>query len=227
MNKFFYLLLCLATTALAEPNQKITAVYDATRNGLAFAKVTETFTQENGHYHVESVTSGIGVYGLFGKRKLSSSGEVTSGGLRPTHFEQSQGNKMVASAEFDWAKNILTMTAKGKTTTANLESGTLDLASYAYQFGLQPTIGDEVAVTLTTGKKLRTYHYKVAGRDELIETAVGALKTTRLVNTSKSDNEDEKTLWLSQEQRFIPAKIIMSDDTGAKIEQVLTSLSIE
>lgn len=234
MNKTFYLvlvvlvvLLCFAMKAVAEPAQKITVVYDATRNGQAFATVTETFTQENKRYHIESITSGIGVYGLLGKRKLSSSGEVTADGLRPTHFEQSQGSKLVASAEFDWANNILTMTAKGKTTTTTLEPGTLDLASYAYQFGFKPSIEEELAVTLTTGKKLRTYHYKVAGHDEPVETAAGTLKTIKLVNTSKMDNDEEKTLWLSQEQHFIPAKIIMSDDTGAKIEQVLNSLSIE
>ena len=231
MNKYlkllFILWLCIASQAWAEPPQKITAVYAATRNGQPFATVTETFTQQNKHYQVESVTSGIGVYALFGKRKLSSNGEVTADGLRPVHFEQSQGSKLVASAEFDWANNKLAMTVKGKTSTSPLEPGTLDLVSYAYQFAFKPPAGDELAITITTGKKLRTYHYKVASHDEPLETSAGTIKTTHLVNTSKDDNGEEKSLWLSQDQHFIPAKIVMSDDTGAKIEQVLTSLSIE
>jgi hypothetical protein len=227
LNLLLVSLLCVASQALAEPPHKITAVYAATRNGQPFATVTETFIQQNKHYQIESVTSGIGVYGLFGKRKLSSNGEVTEDGLRPAHFEQSQGSKLVASADFDWAKNTLAMTVKGKTSTTPLEAGTLDLASYAYQFAFKPPTGDELAVTMTTGKKLRTYHYKIASHDEALETAAGIVKTTKLVNTSKDDNNDEKSLWLSQEQHFIPAKITMSDDSGAKIEQVLTSLSIE
>jgi prolyl oligopeptidase PreP (S9A serine peptidase family) len=231
MNKLFNLLLisllCIANQALAESPQKMTAVYSATRNGQPFATVTETFTQDNKHYHIESVTSGIGVYGLLGKRKLSSNGEVTADGLRPAHFEQSQGGKLVASAEFDWMHNTLTMMAKGKASTATLEPGTLDLVSYAYQFAFKPPTGDELAVTMTTGKKMRTYHYKVASHDEPLEITTGVVKTTKLVNIAKDDNGEEKSLWLSQEQHFVPAKIIMSDDTGAKIEQVLTSLSIE
>jgi len=235
MNKPFallpVLLLCYIATdaaqALADSPQKITAVYAATRNGLAFATVTETFTQTNNHYHIESITSGIGVYGLFGKRKLSSDGEVTADGLRPTHFEQSQGSKIGATADLNWGANTLTMNSKGKVSTSPLEAGTQDLASYAYQFAFKPPIGDEIAITLTTGKKLRTYHYKIADHDEPLDTTLGALKTTRLTNTAKDDNGEEKSLWLSQEQHFIPAKIMMSDETGAKIEQVLTSLSIE
>ncbi|HEY7985871.1 MAG TPA: DUF3108 domain-containing protein [Methylophilaceae bacterium] len=226
-NLLFVLLLCFAVNALADSPQKITAVYAATRNGQDFATVNETFTQTNGRYHIESVTSGIGVYALFGKRKLSSDGEVTADGLHPKHFEQWQGSKLVASADFNWANNALTMTVKGKASTAILEAGTLDLASYAYQFAFKPPVGDEIAIIVTTGKKLRTYHYKIADRDEALQTAMGALKTTRLVNTVKDDNGEEKSLWLSQEQHYIPAKITMSDDTGAKIEQVLTSLSIE
>jgi hypothetical protein len=226
-NLLLVLLLCTCSQTWAAPPQKITAVYAATRNGLPFANVTETFSQDHGHYQIESVTDGIGIYGLFGKRKLSSNGEVTADGLHPLHFEQMQGSKMVCSAEFDWTNHTLSMNAKGKISTASLEPGTLDLASYAYQFAFNPPTGDAVAITLTTGKKLRSYHYKIASHDESLETSTGVLKTTRLVNTSKDDNGEEKTLWLSQEQHFIPAKIIMSDDSGAKIEQVLTSLSIE
>jgi hypothetical protein len=231
MNKHFNLLLvfllCIANQALAAPPQKITIVYSATRNGQPFANVTETFTQDSKHYHIESVTSGIGIYGLFGQRKLSSDGEVTADGLRPLHFEQLQGEKTISSAEFNWAASTLSMTVKGKTTTSPLQPGTLDLASYSYQFAFKPPIADELAVTMTTGKKLRTYHYSVASRDESLETGMGVIKTSKLVNTAKDDNGDEKTLWLCQEQHYLPTKIIMSDDKGAKIEQVLTSLSIE
>lgn len=231
MTKLLTLLLSLcisgiSTSALAAP-QKITAVYEATRNGQPFATVTETFVQESRRYRIESLTSGIGVFALLGKRKLVSEGEVTEHGLRPLHFEQLQGDKKKAEADFDWKANTVTLSAKGKSNTSPIEAGTVDLASYAYQFMFVPPVGEMVSVTMTTGKKLRTYQFKTSQRDETLPGVMGGTKTLHLTNTVKSDGGDEKELWLASEKHYIPVKIIMSDDNGAKIEQVLTSLSIE
>lgn len=223
MNKFIgLLLLCLSGLALAAPT-KITATYDVTRKGQPFATVNETFTQDGKNYRIESVTSGIGVYALLGKRKLFSEGEVTANGLVPKHFEQQQGEKKGASADFDWNTHTLTMNNKGKTSTATLEPGTQDLASYAYQFMFKHPAGEEITLPITSGKKLRTYKYKIVSQNEMVDE----VKTLHLVNTNKSDGGDEKELWLAIDGHFIPAKIVMFDDNGAKIEQVITSLTVE
>lgn len=232
MSKFLTLLLALSIScsAFAAP-QKVTVVYEATRNGQPFAIVTESFVQENSQgtqrYRIESLTSGIGVFALLGKRKLVSEGEVGATGLRPSHFEQLQGDKKKAEADFDWKTSTITLTTKGKSSTSPLEAGTVDLASYAYQFMFVPPAGDVVSIALTTGKKLRTYRFTIAQRDEVLPAVMGGTKTVHLINTNKSDNGDEKEIWLASDHHYIPAKIITSDDTGAKIEQILTSLSIE
>lgn len=216
-------LLAFSQSLFAAP-QKLTAVYHVTRNGQPFADVTETFQQEGGHYKLESVTKGIGIYGLFGVRRLASEGDVTADGLRPSHFEQQQGDnaKKAVSADFDWNAKTLAMKAKGQTTTAPLEAGTQDLASYAYQFMFAPPKGDEVLLPVTTGKKQRVYHYRVAERDVVVESAAGKFKTLHLVNAKESG--EEKELWLGAEAHLIPVRIVMQDEKGAKIEQVLTSL---
>jgi len=223
MNKFIgLLLLCLSGVALAAPT-KITAVYDVTRKGQPFATVNETFTQDGKNYRIESITSGIGVYALLGKRKLLSEGEISPNGLVPKHFEQQQGEKKGASADFDWNNNTITMTNKGKANIAPLEVGTQDLASYAYQFMFKRPVGEEITIPITSGKKLRTYKYKIANQNEMVDD----VKTLHLVNTNKSEGGDEKELWLAVDAHFIPAKIVMFDENGAKIEQVITSLTIE
>lgn len=216
-------LLAFSQSLFAAP-QKLTAVYHVTRNGQPFADVTETFQQEGGRYKLESVTKGIGIYGLFGERRLASEGDVTADGLRPSHFEQQQGDnaKKAISADFDWNAKTLAMKAKGQTTTAPLEAGTQDLASYAYQFMFAPPKGDEVLLPVTTGKKQRVYHYRVAERDAVVESAAGKFKTLHLVNAKESG--EEKELWLGAEAHLIPVRIVMQDEKGAKIEQVLTSL---
>lgn len=227
MFRIFAILLLLSASAAFAAPQKLTAVYHVTRNGQPFADVTETFQQDAGRYKLESVTEGIGIYGLLGKRRLLSEGEVTADGLRPARFEQQQGDsaKKAISADFDWAGKTLSMKAKGQTITAPLEAGTLDLASYAYQFMFVPPKGEEVLLTVTTGKKQRAYRYRVAERDAMVETAAGKFKTVHLVNARESG--EEKELWLGAEAHYIPVRIKMQDENGAKIEQVLTSLHAE
>lgn len=221
-------ILLVAGLAQAAPKQ-IQAVYQATRNGQPFATVTETFRQENGHYKIDSVTKGIGVYALLGKRVLSSEGEVTAEGLKPAHFELHQGDngKKSLYADFDWGANTLTLKSKGNPTTAPLEKGTQDILSLVYQFiFVQPT-GDTLTLPVTTGKKLRTYQYQVAERDAQLDVPAGKFKTIHLVNAAKDGNSDEKELWLGAESYYLPVRLVMQDDNGAKIEQTLTSLHAE
>jgi hypothetical protein len=133
-----------------------------------FGQVKETFTQTGKQYRIKSVTKGYGVYALMGERVLTSTGEVTKSGLKPTHFELHQGKsaKKTLIADFLWAKSTLNMQVKGETRTEKLVTGTQDLASYVYQFMFNAPIKDEVNVTLTTGKRLNTYQYKVLAKNE-------------------------------------------------------------
>lgn len=218
-------LMLAAGLAMAAPPQKITAVYDVTRNGQPFATVTENYRQENNHYKIESQTKGIGVYALFGVRKLSSEGEVTTDGLRPSRFELQQGDKKPQVATFDWESRKLTMTGK-KQTVVDLEPASQDLASYPYQFMFRAPAGEQISLPVTTGKKLRIYAYQVAGDEETLDV-MGGLKTRRLASVVKNEGDEEKVLWLAKDKHNLPAKIAFKDENGARIEQVLTSLTFE
>jgi hypothetical protein len=232
MKKLFLLLLGLmaaasAPSAMAAP-QKVTAVYEATRDGKPFAMVNETFSREGTHYRIESITSGTGVYALLGKRHLTSEGEVTPHGLKPRHFELQQGDnsKKKVTADFDWEAGKLTMTSKNKTNTVDLNPDTQDLASFPYQFMFQPPASDEIVMLVTTGKSVRTYRYQVSRTDDKLD-ALGGLKVVKLTKTVKEEGDDDKEFWLAVDKHFVPARIVLRDDNGARIEQVLTSLSIE
>lgn len=221
------LALALAATALQAAPKQVELVYEATRNGQPFATITESYKQENGRYRIESVTKGIGVYALFGERRLTSEGEVTAEGLKPTHFELHQGDNARKSlfADFDWVANKLTMKVKGNPSTVSLEPGAQDISSLSYQFMFKQPTGEEFNLPVTTGKKFRTYHYKVTARDAALDVPAGKYKTIHMVEASASN--DEKELWLGAESHYLPVKLVMRDDNGAKIEQVLTSLHAE
>ncbi len=209
--------------------KRIQAVYEVTKNGQPFAKVHEQFAINGSTYKVESVTKGIGVYALFGERVLTSQGEITAHGLKPDHFELRQGDnpKKALLADFDWVKQNLRMTVKGKLKEAPLTAGTQDLASFAYQFMYLPApLKGDIAITLTTGKKLNQYQYHIQPEPVLIDSAGVQYKTLHLAPPVK-DSEETKELWLAADYHYVPVKILMVDDNGQKLEQMLTELHIE
>lgn len=227
--------LCLtffAALAQAAP-KKIQLEYDLKRDGKLFAKVVENYSQDGDQYKIESVTKGVGVYALLGERRLSSIGNVTKDGLKPTHFELHQGNNAKKSLinDFDWAENILRMQVKGEMRTQPLQKGTQDLLSYAYQFMFkQPTkarVGNNVIhTTLTTGKKISQYEYKVVARNLKLTAAGKDFKTLHIANEPAA-GDDKKQLWLAQDQFYLPVQYNLLDEDGANFEQTLTKIHVE
>jgi hypothetical protein len=221
-------LLVAQSLALAAP-KSLTVTYEATRNGQPFANITETFTQQDGKYRIESETRGIGVYALFGVRRLLSEGEVGPSGLKPLHFELHQGSEAKRSlfADFDWPGNQLNMKVKGKPVTAELKSGTQDIASLIYQFMFAQPKGESFNLPVTTGKRLKLYEYRVAGHNVPVTVPAGSYKTMHLQDAAKNAEEDSKELWLGDASvYFLPIKLVTRDDKG-DIEQVLTGLHAE
>lgn len=209
--------------------KRIQAVYEVTKNGQPFAKVHEQFVVTGSAYKIESVTKGIGIYALFGERVLTSIGEVTAQGLQPSRFELRQGDnaKKTLLADFDWAKKTLRMTVKGEVKEVSLVPGTQDLASYVYQFMFLPAALKEViSVSLTTGKKLNQYRYKINPEFEIIDSANVQYKTLHFAQLEQNKPET-KELWLAAECHYVPVRIVMIDDNGQKLEQTLTELHVE
>ena len=219
-------LLVFAGVAHALP-KNIQLEYDVSRNGKRFAVLKESFTQNGKQYRIKSVTKGLGVYALMGERKLTSTGAVTKQGLKPSHFELRQGNndKKTLIADFDWAKNKLTMQIKGELEVKPLSAGTQDLASYIYQFMFNPPAKDSVNVTLTTGKALHQYTYKVMARGKGVDAAKASFKTLHISNEAAA-NEDKKQLWLAEDQFYLPVRYQLTDD-GDEFVQILTKIHVE
>lgn len=226
---FFCFAICGFVAQAAPKN--IQLEYELTRDGKLFANVVEKFSQDGGQYKIESVTKGVGVYALLGERKLTSSGNITKDGLKPKHFESHQGNSKKKSLinDFDWAKNTLNMQIKGETKTQTLEKGTQDLLSYAYQFMFMPTkvrAANAINVTLTTGKKLNHYQYKVIARGFKLNVANQQFKTMHIANMPAA-GDDKKQLWLAENQYYLPVQYKLTDEDGANFEQTLTKIHVE
>ncbi len=221
--------LCLlnASVVFALP-KSVQLEYDVARDGKLFARVKESFTQNGKQYRIQSITKGVGIYALLGERRLTSTGAVTKAGLKPSHFELRQGrndNKTLI-ADFDWVKNTLTMQKKDEKQIEKLSAGTQDLASYAYQFMFNPPVKDDISVTMTTGKKLNVYQYKVLVRGASLNLAKTNYKTLQLSNEAAA-GQDKKQLWLAQDQFYLPIRYQLTDDDGDTYEQTLTKIHVE
>lgn len=207
--------------------KNIQLTFEVTKNGQPFATVRESFTVSGNSYKIESTTKGIGVYALFGVRQLTSEGEVTNAGLRPKQFELHQGNdeKKSLLTTFDWQNNQLNMLVKGKEKKAELMAGTQDLISFAYQFMFQPQVlQQQIALDLTTGKKLNHYQYDVA--QEELEVLGKATKTYHLTPAkSEQLSSETKEIWLSASHYYLPVKILLVDEYGQRLEQNLVEFN--
>jgi len=227
MQVWMTILLLTVGHAFAQPKH-IELSYTVSRNGDDFGTVKEAYVQKGDEYEVVSTTKGKGIYALLGERVLTSKGQVTASGLIPSEFKLKRGDneRKSLAASFDWKKQKLNMLVKGKTRTADLDKGTLDLASYAYQFMFTPPTGKQVTVALTTGKRLKQYVYNIVATDETVKTPAGDYKTVHLVS-AKVDGKKKKELWLAGTQSYIPVKYVVVDKHGDKIEQSLTKISIQ
>jgi Protein of unknown function (DUF3108) len=228
LNAFFIFIFCLVTHVAHALPKNIQLEYEVSRNGKLFGQVKETFSQTGKQYRIKSVTKGYGIYSLMGERVLTSIGEVTKSGLKPSHFELHQGKsaKKTLIADFLWAKSTLNMQVKGEIRTEKLAPGTQDLASYVYQFMFNVPIKEALNVTLTTGKRLNTYQYKVLAKGEAVAVGKSSYKTIHISNQA-SDGEDKKELWLLQDKYYLPARYKLTDEDGESFQQTLTKIYVE
>lgn len=179
---------------------------------------------KNKRYRIYSQTEAKGLVSLFFSNLLQKSeGTVTDAGLRPEFYSYQYGTsaKKSQTASFDWQKGLLTMrNAKGES-EVKLAEGTQDFLSFMYQFMFTPPL-DNLQITMTNGKKLRTYNYTFEG-EETITSKFGELKTVHLL---KSSDDDEKTeIWLAIEYQYLPVKIRKTEKDGTVIEQLISKLS--
>jgi hypothetical protein len=203
------ILLCMMTInlAIAAP-KKITLEYELERDGQLFANVTEYFTQDGKLYQIESVTKGIGIYALLGKRELKSNGVVTKQGLKPLHFEslQSTSAKRTLINDFDWENQRLNMQVKGRKKEQALQDGTQDLLSIMYQFMFKPPMQTPFAIPLTIGKKLSMTDYEVTTKTQMKKTKAGNFD---VVTLTERNTDEPKIIYLAKDYHYLPVKVVM------------------
>jgi hypothetical protein len=232
MRALIVLLLCGFAPALlaAPPAARIEASYDVTTKGIKIATVTEKFVRTDNHYRIESVTKPVGLLALFKPDTLFivSEGEITPQGLRPESFvyKRSQETAKNTEANFDWTQPTLTLSDRYGQRVEPLPAGTQDRLSVMYQFRFVSFLRDrkEVSMHITNGSKIDTRQYLVHPR-QMLDVPLGSLETLYL-STAPQETAWKTEIWLSVENGNFPCKVIVTEDNGDQLSQVLTALSI-
>lgn len=233
MRVFFLLLLCTANLAVAADWASIPSGVQATylvyKGSLSIAQIDEVFSRDDQHYQLTSTVKPLGLLAFFrpGKVHIKSQGLITEQGLQPLLFEDLRDADAAknSSAEFAWAKQLLTLSNANQKLEKTLPIGTQDRLSAMYQFMfLQLSENSNLDFAMTNGSKLDDYHYFVSAGAKITSNA-GQFNTLYLDSQAKS-GESRTQIWLAKEQHFLPYKVIVTDGDGDQLKQVLQSIRI-
>ncbi|MDD5057471.1 MAG: DUF3108 domain-containing protein [Sideroxydans sp.] len=229
MRIFLALLLFSFSAALwaEEMPSRIEATYDVLARGIKFAEVREVFIRTDDNYRIESVTKPVAMLALFQPETIVvvSEGEIGNAGLHPLKFShrRTRDTSKNNAAEFDWDSKELTVNDQSGIRQLPLPADTQDRLSVMYQFVANPPHRD-ISFSMTNGSKLETYRYQLQ-TEKTVDIPYGTLKSYYL-STPPQRTAWKSEIWLAEEHSFMPCKIVVTEDTGEKLVQVLTSLNI-
>jgi hypothetical protein len=226
---YLLLLACLSAPVFAEIPSRIEATYDLLSRGVKLAEIRETFVYSDYHYHIESVTKPVGLLALFQPETIvvTSEGEVVEEVLRPLKFthQRTRDTSKNNSANFDWANKELTLNDQAGIRPIALPLGTQDRLSMLYQFVVSPPHTRlEIKFSMTNGSKIEAYRYQLHP-EQTVEVPFGVLKSYYLYTVPQSSSWKSE-IWLSIDHGYVPCKVVVTEDNGEKLVQVLSALNI-
>jgi len=229
MQIFVWLLLCIASPALAAQPTSVLATYEVYKGRMKVGRIEESFTRDKDRYTLTSTTRAVGWLAIFnpGKIALSSSGLINARGLQPLRFSdhRERNESKDRRAELDWDRKQLTMIQQAQNTSVALPEGTQDRLSAMYQFMfLSLQAGESLDFPMTNGGKLDNYHYIITASEPL-KTPAGEFSTLHLDSLAKQ-GESRSEIWLATQQYNLPCKMIVTEANGDQLTQILSKLDI-
>ena len=222
-------LLAAATSFAAAAPKSIRATYSVSMNGMSIGTITEQFDIDVEKYRIVSDTKPMGLAALIQRQPLrfSSTGHVTRDGLKPVHFEarRTPADAPQVTADFDWTAGQLQLKHEGQADNVALPAGTQDRLSVMYQFMFLPLErARHIEFAMTNGRKLDQYRYQVTA-DVDVDTGLGRLKTVHLAKV-REPGETINEIWLSQQHRYFPVRMLIVERNGVRFEQVIQNLEL-
>jgi len=206
----------------------VSATYDIYKGSMRIGKIEETYTRDNDHYSLVSITKAVGIVAIFkrGRIIIKSDGLITPQGLQPLKFtdQRESEEERNRQAEFDWNGMKLTLTEHGQHKTQPLPSGTQDRLSAMYQFMFLPLADkDKLSFNMTNGGKLDIYNYTIT-HDQSVTVPLGKFKAMYVASVPEADGSKTE-IWLAEDHANFPYKMVITDSDGDKLSQELAKLT--
>ena len=218
----------LASAAMPPP---YTATYEVRRNGEALGSATVIFRSlPNGRFELTSSTVGSeGLAAIAGVsvdersiiRLINGAPETVAYSYRQKMAWKTRSRDL----EVDAAASRITLTDKDREYSPPYRAGVLDRNAITVAL-----MGD-----LAAGKTGRL-QYLVPSRDELetqvfqtspaerITTALGTLSVVRVERIRESSGGRTTTLWLGQNQHYVPLRMLQTEPDGETIEMRIRTI---
>lgn len=222
-------LFSLAALASAGTPSHIEAHYEVYKGGIRIVTMTETFTRTGNHYALESVSKAVGLLAFFKPEtiRVTSSGTITSHGLRPEHYASVRklDSDRNTRASFNWRKHQVTLSYHGGVHTEPLAAGTQDRLSAMYQMMFLPLQDMRVWKLLmyNNGTRIDDYTYHITPK-ATVSVPFAKSPAIYLATTPEKDGKQTE-IWVDATRHF-PYKLVVTGHGGGKFTQVLTSLKI-
>lgn len=164
------------------------------------AQLTRTWKLDGNRYRIEDHAR------KFGQNfRISSEGEVTAEGLRPSTFRVYVNSKNIRFADFDYSNQILHYGRPANPKQLPLTAHTQDVASLGFQLAVDFD-GSAQDVQLTLGTGLSDLHL-VLSAEETLKLPAGVVRTLHLQGRNKSGTPVEADIWLAPDFLNFPVKI--------------------
>ena len=209
---------------------RILAKYNVLKGDIKVATINETYTRNQDRYQIESVWKAVGLLAMFKPEtiQVTSAGSVSEQGLRPDTFVHNRklDTKRNARAEFDWNANSIKLNDRSGTRTLPLPAGTQDRLSAMYQFMYAPLQGTaSYNLNMTNGSKIDVYNFLITP-NKSVTVPLGTFKALYAASP-KIPKESRTEIWLAADHAYFPYKMVITDDDGGTLTQVLTQFSLE
>ena len=220
-------------TARVEFPSRIEMVYSVHRGdrGIKLGSTIHKWLIGGQQYLLTSTTEASGLFSLFfsGRYIMTSKGTITPEGLQPVSFwiQRGQSNDRTEFAEFDWDNKKLDYGKGNDRHQADIALGTQDQLSAFYQLALTAPHTSGLRFALTTGRKFHQYTYQFIG-EELLDTALGKLKTIHLARvTSKVDSNEGTDIWLAIDYHYLPVRFRLGTRDGEVLDHLVTEIRLD
>jgi hypothetical protein len=221
MRSSFLLLISFAASAWAAPPGRVELAYELSRNGMAIAEVVYVLEHDGTSYRITETTRGRGILALRGTIRRTSRGGVTPQGLKPEEFTDERTGRQTARARFDWEAKVLTKQYKGEPASEPLPPRAHDRLAFVFDFAFASGRRGEVEFNLFDGRG-QSRHVYTPGPRARIRTPLGEFDAVSFV---RDQGKERTEIWLASDKSLLPLRILVSEDDGARYEQLITRIS--